>query len=159
MMKGNVGRAVAALAVLFASAAVAHHSFSMFDSTKEVVVKGKVVRWSFANPHSMLLLQDSAGAVWAFEGESPGALLTRTPRMLGDTFKTGDELTVVMCPLRDGRKGGATGIVITANGTAYNPSGSGCLAATRRMQQWPVWIKNGFTSLEAAEAAEQKTAP
>jgi hypothetical protein len=153
-LRNSVAPSIVAVAALAAaSLANAHHSFSMFDSSKELVLKGEVVRWNFASPHTYMLLKDEAGNVWSLEGTAPPTLITRTPAMTGDTFKAGDKMTIVYCPLRDGRKGGANGIIITADGTVYNPSDGGC-RANQRIGDWPAWIKKGYTSLDQAKARE-----
>ena len=69
----------------------AHHSFSMFDNTKEEVLVGDVVRWAFNAPHTILYLKDAKGTTWGFEGAAPPAVVGRTPRIDGFTFKPGDE--------------------------------------------------------------------
>lgn len=135
-----------------ATAALAHHSFSMFDPSQEVVIEGTVERWAYNSPHTFLLIRDAEDTVWAFEGAAPPSLLGREPAMTGDTFKPGDRLWVVQCPLRDGRAGGANGLVITEDGTVYNPSDAGC-SANQRIEEWPQWIDAGYTSREEAEAA------
>ena len=38
--------------LLTASAAMAHHSFAMFDRSIEKVATGTVARWAFNAPHS-----------------------------------------------------------------------------------------------------------
>lgn len=153
-MKKYLALAFAAAATL-ASVAVAdaHHSFSMFNPDVEDVIQGKVVRWAFNSPHTFMLIEDADGTVWAFEGAAPPALLGRSPQMTGDTFKVGDELTVISCPLRDGRNGGAAGLFITADGTAFNPSDAGC-RANQRIADWPAWVEKGYMSLEEAKAAQ-----
>ncbi|SFZ86844.1 hypothetical protein SAMN02983003_4039 [Devosia enhydra] len=133
--------------------AYAHHSFSMFNPDVEDVIQGKVVRWAFNSPHTFMIIEDAEGVVWAFEGAAPPSLLGRSPQMTGDTFKTGDEISVVSCPLRDGRNGGAAGVFVTADGTAYNPSDAGC-RANQRIANWPAWIAKGYKSLEEAKAGE-----
>lgn len=154
MMKKNLALALAAAATLAtATAAFAHHSFSMFNPDVEDVIQGKVVRWAFNSPHTFMILEDANGVVWAFEGAAPPALLARSPQMTGDTFKVGDELTVISCPLRDGRNGGAAGLFILPDGTAYNPSDAGC-RANQRMADWPGWVQKGYKSLEEAKAGE-----
>ncbi len=158
-MKKIVTLAIAAVAALAsATAAFAHHSFSMFDPDQEIVIEGKVVRWAFSSPHTFMIIEDGDGVVWAFEGSAPPPLLTRTPQMTGDTFKVGDEITVIMCPLRDGRNGGAAGVFVTPDGTAYNPSDAGC-RANQRLAQWPEWLTKGYKSLEDAIAAGDFTRP
>lgn len=152
--------AIIALAVAAAApvtVALAHHSFSMFDPAQEIVIQGKVARWAFNSPHTFMLIKDADGKAWAFEGAAPPALLARTPQITGDTFKDGDDLTVIMCPLRDGRAGGAAGLFITPDGTAYNPSDAGCRANTR-IAEWPTWLTKGYKSLADAKAAGEAKA-
>src|SRR5436189_5096386 len=82
--------------VLMASAAIAHHSFAMFDRTVERVATGTVVRWAFNAPHSWLYLnvKDAAGSetLWSFEGSAPPALLQRGVN--GNRVKPGDTDTI-----------------------------------------------------------------
>lgn len=158
MKKTIIAAALAAVAAVGAvSASYAHHSFSMFDPGQELVIKGKVARWAFTAPHTFMMIEDENGDVWAFEGAAPPNFLTRNPPMKGDTFVTGQEMTVFMCPLRDGRKGGAAGLFIDAAGVVYNPSDSGCFA-NRRIAEWPVWVEKGYMSAEEALAAEPAAA-
>ncbi len=157
-MKKSLTLAVAALAcAASATVAIAHHSFSMFDPAQEIVLEGKVVRWAFTSPHTFMIIEDAAGKVWAFEGAAPPALLARNPPMTGDTFKGGDPITVIMCPLRDGRAGGASGLFITADKVVYNPADAGC-RANQRIADWPAWIEKGYKSLADAKAAGEAKA-
>ena len=66
---------IACLVLTIASATSirAHHSFSMFDASKEEVVVGDVVRWAFNSPHTVLYLRDAKGTAWGFEGAAPPA--------------------------------------------------------------------------------------
>ena len=68
---------VALVALLPTSAAIAHHSFAMFDRTVEKVITGTVVRWQFNSPHSWLYLNvkspDGGETLWSFEGSAPPA--------------------------------------------------------------------------------------
>ena len=54
---------------------VAHHSFSMFDDKKELVLKGEVKEFQWSNPHTWIQLNvtDASGKVveWSIEGGSP----------------------------------------------------------------------------------------
>jgi hypothetical protein len=47
---------LAAIAVCVAPA-LAHHSMSMFDTSKEILIKGKVVRFEWKNPHVYLIVE------------------------------------------------------------------------------------------------------
>jgi hypothetical protein len=51
--------AIAGLAAtaLFVVPALAHHSMSMFDTSKEILIKGKVVRLEWKNPHVYLIVE------------------------------------------------------------------------------------------------------
>ncbi len=130
----------------------AHHSFSMFDRSREEVVVGEVVRWGFNSPHVLLYLEDDDGTQWGFEGAAPASILGRDPSMNGFTLRPGDRITMVHCPLHDGRSGGGIGIVITGDGTVYNPSDGGC-SASQRSDDWPGWIDMWFRSRAEAEEA------
>jgi hypothetical protein len=88
--------------------ASAHHSFAMFDHTKEVKLDGTVKSWQFTNPHSwlqLLVIEDGNPVEYGIEGSSVNTLLR-----IGwgpHTFTPGDKVTVIINPLKDGRKGGA----------------------------------------------------
>ncbi|MDR2215134.1 MAG: hypothetical protein LBE59_04755 [Nevskiaceae bacterium] len=153
MKKQFILALVAAASMAAVSVGFAHHSFSMFDPEQELVIKGQVVRWAFSSPHTFMMIKDADGAVWAFEGAAPPSLLARTPQLTGETFKAGEELTVVMCPLRDGRKGGAAGIFFRPDGSALNPSDGGC-RASRHISEWQEWLGKGYKSQAEAQAGK-----
>ena len=89
--------------------AAAHHSFSMFDETREVVLKGEVKEFQWSNPHTWIQLnvQDASGKVveWSIEGGSPNLLGRQGWKR--NTLKAGDQLEVTINPLRDGQPGGS----------------------------------------------------
>jgi Family of unknown function (DUF6152) len=86
----------------------AHHSFSMFDITKEVELVGTVSKFDWTNPHSFVWVDvtgsDGKVVTWGAEGQSPNYLGRRG--WSKDTLKVGDKVTLVIMPLRDGRPGG-----------------------------------------------------
>jgi len=141
--------------LLTASAAVAHHSFAMFDRTVEKIVTGTVARWQFNAPHSWLYLNvknaDGTETLWSFEGSAPPSLLTRG--ITGATFEPGNVVTVSYCPLKDGRPGGGLGWARLANGTFINPADGGCDGSPKAIEKWKAWLKAGYTS--STEAAEK----
>jgi len=131
----------------FAGAALAHHSFAMFDRDTEVVKKGEVVRWAFNSPHVAIYIRNDAdGEVWAFEGGAPPGLVTDDPPMTGFTFQPGDQVEMVVCPLRDGRNGGAIGIIIKDD-IWYTPNDGGC---GPNFDAWRDWYPKGYLSKQAA---------
>jgi hypothetical protein len=148
------GALVASL--LTASAAMAHHSFAMFDRSIEKVATGTVARWQFNAPHSWLYLNvknaDGSETLWSFEGSAPPSLLTRG--INGSTFEPGATVTVSYCPMKDGRPGGGLGWVRLANGTFVNPSDGGCDGSANAIEKWKGWLAKGFTS--SAEAQKVK---
>lgn len=71
-------RLCAAGLLLFADAASAHHSFAMFDQSRQVRLSGTVREFQWTNPHSWLALEvtDSQGkaTLWQIELNSPNNL-------------------------------------------------------------------------------------
>jgi hypothetical protein len=111
-----------------AGPAAAHHSFSMYDTSKQVTLTGTVKSFQWTNPHAILWVyaerQGAEPQLWSVEGSSPGAM-TRggwTRRSL----QAGDKVVVEIAPLRDGNRGGslkkvtvpARGVVLTWDGRA-----------------------------------------
>jgi Family of unknown function (DUF6152) len=101
-----VALAVAALAV--ATAAYAHHSFAMFDQSKQLSLKGTVREFQWTNPHAWIHLDvpgtDGTKETWQVELNSPNNLKRQGWKSTG--VKTGDQVTLVLNPLKDGSKGG-----------------------------------------------------
>jgi hypothetical protein len=125
----KIAGAIAAVCVLAAGihSVDAHHSATMFDHSKTVVIKGTVVELRWVNPHVSLSVNGKTSegeepALWILEMTSPGNLV-RAGGWRRDAVKPGDLVEVAMSPLRDGKKGGAlkkltiaaTGEVFTAN--------------------------------------------
>lgn len=137
------------------SAAQAHHSFSMFDRDTQRIISGTVARWDFNNPHSWLHLNvknaDGSETLWSFEGAAPPQLVGRG--ITGRTFEPGDQLTLMFCPLADGRNGGALGWVRLAEDTYVIPSDGGCRTDEATVTRWKGWLEQGYTTNKEAEAA------
>jgi len=104
---------VLSLAIIAAAAfsvqADAHHSFAMFDATKNVTLSGTVKEFEWTNPHSWLrvnVADEKTGktVLWALELSSPARLTTMG--MHADSVKPGDKVSVTFHPMRDGTRGG-----------------------------------------------------
>jgi len=150
MSKKNTIKALLCVGMsLIAGAAVAHHSFAMFDRSREEVLDGTVVRWAFNSPHIALYLETADGTLYSLEGAGPVRLLSVKPAMNGFTFKPGQHVRAVYCPLHDGRPGGAIGYIIDDDGVFYRPNDGGCQPSP----DWEQWLEAGFTSRADAEAA------
>jgi hypothetical protein len=96
------------LALLLCAAASAHHSFAMFDQTKQVSLKGTVREFQWTNPHAFIHIDvtNNAGGVdsWQVELNSPNNL--KRQGWKSTSIKPGDQVTLVLNPLKDGSKGG-----------------------------------------------------
>ena len=130
--------------------AMAHHSFAMFDRSREEFLTGTIRRWAFNSPHIALYMETENGTLFSLEGAAPPSVMSRSPSMNGFTFQPGQTVSVVYCPLHDGRPGGALGYIIDAQGTFYSPNDGGCGPSP----DWEEWVKQGYTSRAEAEAAQ-----
>ena len=97
-----------AAALAFGSASHAHHSFAMFDQSKNLPLKGTVHDFQWTNPHAFIDVDvpnaDGSSDLWKVELNSPNNL--KRQGWKSSQMKTGDKVTVVINPLRDGSKGG-----------------------------------------------------
>jgi hypothetical protein len=109
----------AALGILLISVPLAaHHGAAALDTGKEVTLKGTVTEWIWSNPHCFLQFdaKDATGTVrnWAVETQNPTAM---TQRGFSRTlFKAGDEVTVIIEPVKNGQPIGRLLTVVLANG-------------------------------------------
>jgi hypothetical protein len=98
-----------AAAMWFAGATLkAHHSFAMFDQTREVTLTGSVTVFEWTNPHAYIEIDvpGEKGTVrhWSVEMGSPSILMQSGWKFRD--LKHGDKVTVRISPLRDGKAGG-----------------------------------------------------
>ncbi len=100
---GTLQRVALLVGLLVTASAGAHHSFAMFDQTQRVTLKGKVTEFQWTNPHAFIQMTvpaASGGAeAWSIELNSPNNL--RRQGWKATSLKAGDEVTLVMYPLRD----------------------------------------------------------
>jgi hypothetical protein len=97
----------AALALAAAAIpAAAHHSYSMFDMNKTVVLEASVVRFKWQNPHAFIeadVTAPSGTERWAIEMTSPNNLTQEGWRRT--SLKPGDRVRIWVHPLRSGARG------------------------------------------------------
>ena len=67
MRTGLVG-CFAAGALAIACAALAHHSFAMFDQSKQIPLKGTVREFQWTNPHAWIHIDVANAAAAAIPG-------------------------------------------------------------------------------------------
>lgn len=92
----------------FAAPALAHHSFSMFDSQQMVTLEGTVSEFEYVNPHAWLHLvaADDSGNEILWSIEMGGINAISREGWTADTVKPGDRVTVQIHPMKDGSRGG-----------------------------------------------------
>jgi hypothetical protein len=104
----RIVRMLALLVLGVCGPVLAHHSFAMFDQSRQVILKGTVREFQWTNPHAFIHVQvlaaDGSSDTWQVELNSPNNL--KRQGWKSSTLKTGDAVTVVLNPLKDGSKGG-----------------------------------------------------
>jgi hypothetical protein len=115
------GAASAAGAAFMASggAALAHHSFAMFDADQRTTLAGTVKEFQWTNPHAWIFVMvpnhDGQLEQWAVEMGGPGQIARQ-----GWTAKTltpGMDVKLTIHPLRDGTNGGQFMALTLPDGT------------------------------------------
>jgi hypothetical protein len=112
----------------------AHHGNAAYDTEKTITLKGTVTQWFWANPHCVLELDaksDSGEVVhWSAETENPTTMSHQG--WMKSSFKPGDQVTVTVITVKNGKPIGRIIEAVTANGQklagrivaplpAYNP--------------------------------------
>lgn len=117
-------------------AALAHHTYSMFDTSRALTVSGVMAKLEWKNPHTYLWVYVPSTTTpgkydaWAFENGSP-SLLSK----LGwskESVKANDKVTVTYAPLRSGKPGGHCLRVTLPGGRSLECVGFGTTGATGR---------------------------
>jgi hypothetical protein len=96
----------------------AHHGNAVYDSTKQINLKGTVTQLVWANPHCVLLFDvtDEGGQVvhWMAETENPASMTTMG--WTRSSLKPGDPITIRVITVKNGKPIGRIVYVIPANG-------------------------------------------
>jgi hypothetical protein len=82
-----------------------HHGTAAFDTTKNLTMRATVTDWFWANPHCFVKFdsKNDKGEVehWVVETSNPPDMINK--RWSKDTLKPGDEVTVTVIPVRNGK--------------------------------------------------------
>jgi hypothetical protein len=105
MMRGLFGvlLALAATAILGGPAS-AHHSQAMFDTTREVLFEGTIVRFDWVNPHMYLIIETRGpdGKALRVEGEGVAITQARADGLKRDALRPGMRVVMRANPNRGG---------------------------------------------------------
>lgn len=88
--------------------AVAHHSFAMFDQSREQHIDGTLAQFEWVNPHSWLWIKvpDGKGGQTLYALETAGTGMLNRMGVQRTTFRPGDKVSMDLHPFKDGRPGG-----------------------------------------------------
>ncbi len=125
-MKRTAFRLGLIIAAMHAIPAFAHHSFAIFDATRQVTLQGTVQEFQWTNPHAWLLLKvDERGraAQWAIEMVGASSLVRQgwKPK----TILAGMHVTITIHPLRDGTDGGQFMEIMLPDGIVISRDAAG----------------------------------
>ena len=107
--------------VLLPATVSAHHSFAMFDNTREVWLEGTVTEFQWTNPHTwiqiMVTAADGKQVEWSLEGGSPSILSRNGWKRT--VLQAGDKVRILIFPLKSGEAGGSFLEVHKEDGSVY----------------------------------------
>jgi hypothetical protein len=104
-MNSRLAAFIASGVLMLGGSAFAHHSFAMFDQAHPLSLVGTVREFQWTNPHAFIHLEvGEGGTVWMVELNSPNNL--KRQGWKSSSLKSGDKVTVILNPLRDGTRGG-----------------------------------------------------
>lgn len=98
---------VGILLLMAAAPLCAHHSGAMYDEQKTGTLQGTVRIFQWSNPHcwiQLLVPKDGVTQEWSVEMGSTAELYRSGWRP--GTVKSGDKVTILVRPMRDGTPGG-----------------------------------------------------
>jgi hypothetical protein len=79
MRRQAAGLLLSGTIAAMSGAALAHHSFAMFDQDHQIELEGIVREFRFTAPHTFIILEvkaeDGRSVAWALEGGAPTALV------------------------------------------------------------------------------------
>src|SRR5215471_564209 len=90
-------------AMLLATTAYAHHSYGAnYDTSKEIRLQGKLVQFTFRNPHAFVQMEapDQNGKMQRWSIEWSGTTQLGAAGITHESLRVGDEIVVVARPSR-----------------------------------------------------------
>ena len=116
------GLAVAVALLSLAMPLFAHHGTASFDTGKTLSLKATVTEWDWSNPHCLLQFdvknENGQSVHWIAETQNPANMVYAGWGKA--SFKSGDEVTVILMPTKNGLPYGRIKQVVLANGKTLN---------------------------------------
>ena len=108
MIRGWMNAAASMTLVAVAATAAAHHSFAIFDHTRTITVRGKVLSFQWTNPHGYIELDahEGQGDIDRYTLELTSINMLRRAGWKSTDVHEGDEVTAIVAPLLNGEHGG-----------------------------------------------------
>lgn len=126
-MRSTVVRSalLAALSLVAASTASAHHSFAPYEQEKQIKLVGTVEEFLWQNPHVYIRLRGAEEGqeqqLWLIEGANPG-ILNRVGWKFNMISK-GDQITIIVAPMRTGQPAALLKAIKLPDGRVFNNGG------------------------------------
>jgi hypothetical protein len=100
----------------------AHHGTAAFETDKKLVLKGTVTEWFWSNPHCLLQfdVKGDDGKVVHWIGETQNPVSMTDGGWSKGSFKVGDEVTVALFPVKNGKPLGRIINVVLPDGKTYD---------------------------------------
>ena len=115
-----------AIGLLASVPLIAHHTGSTLLSETTVTLNGVVKTWLWSNPHCLLTLEvkgaDGQVVQWVVEAQAPNSIYPAGYRK--NSFSPGDQVTVTVNPVANGRPYGRIAHVVLADGTTLGGDGA-----------------------------------
>jgi Family of unknown function (DUF6152) len=105
MRKNAIATLVFALSMAtFSATMFAHHGTAAFETDKRITLKGTVTEWFWSNPHCLLRfdVKGDNGQVAHWIGETQNPVTMTNGGWSKASFKVGDEVSVVIFPVKNG---------------------------------------------------------
>lgn len=116
---------ITVLAVLGGGAAAAHHSFAPFEDTLQITFTGTVTSFEWTNPHVYIQIEEAetSGEPRHWLIECANTTILNRVGWKWNMIKAGDEIAVVVAPLRNGEPAGLLKRVRLADGSEHGNGG------------------------------------
>lgn len=124
-MRGVKVLCIAAAWLVFFETGSAHHSFASFDGKRQIAFSGTVTRFQWTNPHVYIEIEakDDGGAVRRWLIECANTTILNRVGWKWNMIKVGDEISVIVAPLRNGDPAALLKRVRLADGSEFDNGG------------------------------------